>query len=168
MTLVPQVVVVVVAIAIVVAYACVRACMRACVCALNRSHLRRIKTRFIKLFTFVIIFLTCLCLFALVNRTNMFYCGQCVYKSKRKYDVGRHERAMHGDSRRNELVKNENIFGYNHVKRYESIYNEWETFDIQLEQNFKLFVSGPSRCGKTVFISKLILNIQLFPSSLLL
>merc|ERR1712101_2812 len=69
---------------------------------------------------------------------------------------------MHWDSRRNELVKNENSFGYNHVKRYESIYNEWETFDIRLEQNFKLFVSGPSRCGKTVFISKLIENIQRF------
>ena len=27
-------------------------------------------------------------------------------------------------------------------------------FDIRLKENFKLFVSGPSRCGKTVFIAK--------------
>ena len=30
------------------------------------------------------------------------------------------------------------------------------SFDIRLKENFKLFISGPSRCGKTVFISKLI------------
>ena len=25
-----------------------------------------------------------------------------------------------------------------------------KTYDIRLKENFKLFVSGPSRCGKTV------------------
>merc|ERR1711954_273984 len=35
-------------------------------------------------------------------------------------------------------------------------------FDIRLKENFKLFVSGPSRCGKTVFVAKLIENIQSF------
>ena len=35
-------------------------------------------------------------------------------------------------------------------------------FDIRLKQNFKLLVSGPSRCGKTVFVSKLLENIQIF------
>ena len=29
-------------------------------------------------------------------------------------------------------------------------------FDIRLKENFKLFVSGPSRCVKTVFVAKLI------------
>ena len=29
-------------------------------------------------------------------------------------------------------------------------------------ENFKLFVTGPSRCGKTVFVSKLLENIQNF------
>ena len=35
-------------------------------------------------------------------------------------------------------------------------------FDIRLKENFKLFVTGPSRCGKTVFVAKLIENIQSF------
>ena len=39
------------------------------------------------------------------------------------------------------------------------------------KENFKLFVSGPSRCGKTVFVAKLIENIQSFakqPPSMIL
>ena len=35
-------------------------------------------------------------------------------------------------------------------------------FDIRLKENFKLFVSGPSRCGKTFFISELLENIDTF------
>ena len=35
-------------------------------------------------------------------------------------------------------------------------------FDIRLKENFKLFVSGPSRCGKTFFISELLENIETF------
>ena len=34
--------------------------------------------------------------------------------------------------------------------------------DIRLEENFKLFLSGPSRCGKTYFISTLLENISSF------
>ena len=33
---------------------------------------------------------------------------------------------------------------------------------LRLKENFKVFVSGPSRCGKTVFISKLLENIHTF------
>ena len=32
--------------------------------------------------------------------------------------------------------------------------------DIRLKENFKLFISGPSRCGKTFFVSNLIENID--------
>ena len=35
-------------------------------------------------------------------------------------------------------------------------------FDIRLKENFKLFILGPSRCGKTVFISKLLQNMHTF------
>ena len=35
-------------------------------------------------------------------------------------------------------------------------------FDVRLKENFKLFISGPSRCGKTFFISKLLENIESF------
>ena len=35
-------------------------------------------------------------------------------------------------------------------------------FDIRLKENFKLFISGPSRCGKTFFVSELLENIDTF------
>ena len=35
-------------------------------------------------------------------------------------------------------------------------------FDIRLKENFKLFISGPSRCGKTIFVSKFLENINSF------
>ena len=35
-------------------------------------------------------------------------------------------------------------------------------FDIRLKENFKLFISGPSRCGKTFFVADLLQNIQTF------
>ena len=34
--------------------------------------------------------------------------------------------------------------------------------DIRLKENFKLFISGPSRCGKTFFVSELLENIGTF------
>ena len=34
--------------------------------------------------------------------------------------------------------------------------------DIRLKENFKLFISGPSRCGKTFFVGNLIQNIKSF------
>ena len=35
-------------------------------------------------------------------------------------------------------------------------------YDIRLKENFKLFISGPSRCGKTFFVSDLLDNIETF------
>ena len=43
-----------------------------------------------------------------------------------------------------------------------NMYNMQSVFDIRLKENFKLFVLGPSRCGKTVFVSKLPENIHIF------
>ena len=37
-----------------------------------------------------------------------------------------------------------------------------KSYDIRLKENFKLFVSGPSRCGKTFFVSDLLDNIEGF------
>ena len=36
------------------------------------------------------------------------------------------------------------------------------SYDIRLKENFKLFISGPSRCGKTFFVGDLITNINTF------
>ena len=35
-------------------------------------------------------------------------------------------------------------------------------YDIRLKENFKIFISGPSRCGKTFFVSELLENIESF------
>ena len=37
-----------------------------------------------------------------------------------------------------------------------------QKFDLRLKENFKLFVSGPSRSGKTVFVKELIKNLDIF------
>ena len=37
-----------------------------------------------------------------------------------------------------------------------------KSYDIRLKENFKLFISGPSRCGKTFFVSDLLDNIEGF------
>ena len=36
------------------------------------------------------------------------------------------------------------------------------SYDITLKENFKLFISGPSRCGKTFFVADLLQNIETF------
>ena len=40
--------------------------------------------------------------------------------------------------------------------------NSSQKFDLRLKENFKLFVSGPSRSGKTVFVKELIKNLDIF------
>ena len=37
-----------------------------------------------------------------------------------------------------------------------------QKYDIRLIENFKVFISGPSRCGKTFFVSSLIKNLDIF------
>ena len=40
--------------------------------------------------------------------------------------------------------------------------NQDEFYDIRLKENFKMFVSGPSRSGKTFFIKDLLKNVNIF------
>ena len=54
--------------------------------------------------------------------------------------------------RRNHENFKANVNNYN-------IYANENTFDLRLKENFKMFITGPSRCGKTVFISQLLENI---------
>ena len=39
--------------------------------------------------------------------------------------------------------------------------NSTKRFDLRLKENFKLFISGPSRSGKTLFVKKLIENLDI-------
>ena len=38
----------------------------------------------------------------------------------------------------------------------------YEYFDIRLKENFKLFISGPSRSGKTIFVKEFLKNLNIF------
>ena len=79
----------------------------------------------------------------------MFKCNYCDYTSNRRFNMIRHEKGKH-------IVNTMN----NHFGGGYNIDNK--TFDVRLKENFKLFISGPSRCGKTVFVSKLLENIHTF------
>ena len=68
----------------------------------------------------------------------MFTCNFCHYITNKSFNMRRHIARNH-DVRLNE-----------------------KSYDVRLKENFKLFVSGPSRCGKTVFVSKLLESIHAF------
>ena len=96
----------------------------------------------------------------------MKFCNECNYSSNDRSNMRRHVRVKH---EKNIQINGNRIFeGAPTVKKiHESVYSEGrpqlqEIVDIRLKENFKLFISGPSRCGKTVFVAKLIENIQSF------
>ena len=68
----------------------------------------------------------------------MFTCNFCHYITNKSFNMRRHIARNH-DVRLNE-----------------------KSYDVRLKENFKLFVTGPSRCGKTVFVAKLLENIHAF------
>ena len=87
---------------------------------------------------------------ALKTTNTIFPCQYCGYVSKRKYDVTRHAKFKHnGEIGLSSPQSNKNQFGSGYI-----VDNMKGVFDIRLKENFKLFVSGPSRCGKTVFVAK--------------
>ena len=85
---------------------------------------------------------------------------ECVYIHLKEgmYNVRRHENAIHGHDK----FKSKHLEHEYHGKVYENThsFDRMGSFNIMLKENFKLFVSGPSRCGKTVFVAKLIENIH--------
>merc|ERR1711954_466327 len=62
-----------------------------------------------------------------------------------------------GEIRLASPIPNKNHFGIGY-----NVDNIHGVFDIRLKENIKLFVTGPSRCGKTVYVSKLLENIHNF------
>ena len=90
---------------------------------------------------------------------KMKQCLYCNYATNNKSNFNKHMKRMHSVAlvRDNIVLKD---IGYNENAN-KNFYGE-ESVDIRLKENFKLFVSGPSRCGKTVFVAKLIENIHSF------
>merc|ERR1711954_306817 len=101
-----------------------------------------------------------------IKLTNtMFPCQYCNYVSKRRYDVKRHEKALHKNGTYQDYgFQNSDLGVPTQQDRGESLNFplSHKSFDIRLKENFKMFVSGPSRCGKTVFVSKLLEKIHAF------
>ena len=96
----------------------------------------------------------------------MRFCYECNYSTNDKSNMRRHVRLMH--KKNIHFNDSGNCKGVISVKKMQdSFYSNKkhaleEIVDIRLKENFKLFVSGPSRCGKTVFVAKLLENIQGF------
>ena len=104
----------------------------------------------------------------------MRYCDICGYSTKNISNFKRHFLAKHPhlkyDGKRVNRTGDDGREGadflsrnkYNIHSHMVDNYHDGRFIDIRLKENFKLFISGPSRCGKTVFVAKLIENIQSF------
>ena len=76
----------------------------------------------------------------------MYKCRDCAYSTNRSYDLRRHEKAKHKECELKEIYIDSTLSSTIH-----------DTYDVRLKDNFKVFISGPSRCGKTVFVLKKLL-----------
>ena len=74
-----------------------------------------------------------------------YQCSICSYSTARKYNMLRHYENQHPEK---------NPVDLDNRNQYD------DTIDLRLIQNFKILVSGPSRCGKTWFTFNLIKNIR--------
>ena len=83
-------------------------------------------------------------------------CDVCDYSTTDSSNFSRHVKAKHPYGV--ESMKQQNLLSENVTNNRAEVgaTMDGEGYDIRLKENFKLFVSGPSRCGKTVFVSKLI------------
>ena len=80
------------------------------------------------------------------------------FGSGKGFDIGNTKSFKHnGEIGLASSVSNENYF-----EGWYNVDNIHGGFDLRLKENFKLFVTGPSRCGKTVFVSELLENIDNF------
>ena len=90
---------------------------------------------------------------------KMKKCFYCNYTTKDCSNYRKHIQRMHSVA---STRKHAQLCEMNHIENVDRYFHGEENIDIQLKENFKLFISGPSRCGKTVFVAKLIENIQSF------
>ena len=103
-----------------------------------------------------------------MGRNKHIKCNIC-NRTVRKDSLPRHLRTRGMKTKEGEGIRNRNNFNpcdlmdNNMLMQvYPSYQNRFEKFDIRLKENFKLFIAGPSRCGKTFFVSDLIENIETF------
>ena len=76
---------------------------------------------------------------------KMYICHNCSYSSNRSFNLRIHRKSMHKESELKEIYIDSTLNQPNH-----------NMYDVRLKENFKLFISGPSRCGKNIFVSNLL------------
>ena len=110
-------------------------------------------------------------------------CSYCNFGSTRRWVVRRHMESKHdtqqlGGNRFSDPQHKANVeeahfihssqnmnlqasdqHSFNPQRSAQDLYSP---YDIRLKENFKLFISGPSRCGKTFFVADLLENIETF------
>ena len=86
-------------------------------------------------------------------------CLYCSYVTNDKSNYKKHIKRMHSVDSLRKTAKLIKIDNQDHSNNDDDLYKK---HDIRLKENFKLFVSRPSRCGKTVFVAKLIENLHSF------
>ena len=82
---------------------------------------------------------------------RMYKCQYCTYSSNRSFNLRKHEKSMHKEGELNEIYNNNTLYSINK-----------DIYDVRLKENFKVFISGPSSCGKTVFVTNLLERINEF------
>ena len=111
-----------------------------------------------------------------LHSKDLYKCEICSAELKWDASFKRHMQNSHSqmrnESRKNQFGKQRVVKGIikSHLYKNKLFENKQfrkgnvmqDAFDIRLKENFKLFISGPSRCGKTVFVSKLLENIHTF------
>ena len=81
----------------------------------------------------------------------MYKCHDCSYSTNYLPNLRKHQKSMHKESELKEIYIDDTLNQPNH-----------NMYDVRLKENFKVFISGPSRCGKTVFVSNLLEKINEF------
>merc|ERR1712208_266791 len=102
---------------------------------------------------------------------NMYKCQDCTFSTNWISNLKRPEKGMHQKHVLNQNYTKDTVFSNNSRNHVNGIHNEGELnqnyynilytmnqdsiYDVRLKENFKVFISGPSRSGKTVFVSNL-------------
>ena len=99
-----------------------------------------------------------------INGTHngvIYKCNYCRDEFKWKCNLKQHMKKKH-DGYHGEIGLSNPLSNKNHFGSGYNVDNIQQVFDIRIKENFRLFVMGPSRCGKTVFVAKLLENIHAF------
>ena len=95
----------------------------------------------------------------------MFRCYICDFTSKYKYNLERHLKKVHlmiqNESESNKIITPSSV--NNTITPLNQDNDQY--FDLRLNENFKVLISGPSRSGKTFFLKNFIENLDIFSKS---